>query len=216
VRGTTPLWFTAPVIEPGEWNDGAGDGAGDAVVRPLSRAARRPCARPGCPSPAHASLVFSYRSREAWLDQLGDPAPQSYDLCAPHAARTTAPRGWQLRDRRPVTERADDDGVAATGPPPLGGEHTVAVLAAALRAVPDLPASPEEPSGPDEPATTNEDAPSPVLGHGAALPDGSVDGSADRPAPASPPAPGPSPKPILAARPRLPFPPAPGSRADDW
>jgi hypothetical protein len=38
----------------------------------------------------------------------------------------------------------------------------VAVLAAALRAVPDLPASP------DEPDTVTEDPPSPVLGHGAA------------------------------------------------
>jgi hypothetical protein len=210
------LWFTARVIEPGEWNDGVGDDAGDAVVRPLSRAARRPCARPGCPSPAHARLSFSYRTREAWLDQLGEPSPQSYDLCAPHAARTTSPQGWQLRDRRPVEERDTTYGVAAATPPALGGEDTVAVLAAALRAVPDLPATPEEPPGPDELPTMTEDVPSPVLGHGAALPDGSTDGPGDGPGPASTPVPGAAPKRIPAARPRLPFPPSPGSRAEDW
>jgi hypothetical protein len=206
------LWFTTRVIEPGQRNSGVGDDAGDAVVRPLSRAARRPCARPGCPSPAHASLVFSYRTREAWLDHLGEPSPQAYDLCAPHATRTTPPRGWQLRDRRPADERAtEDDGPAGPAPAPLGGEHTIAVLAAALRAVPDLPAA-SDPSTPlDEPSTVTEDDPSPVLGHGAALPGGPSDEGPD-----AAPDPEPSAKPILAARPRLPFPPAPGSRAEDW
>jgi hypothetical protein len=161
-------------------------------------------------------LSFSYRTREAWLDQLGEPSPQSYDLCAPHAARTTSPQGWQLRDRRPVEERDTTYGVAAATPPALGGEDTVAVLAAALRAVPDLPATPEEPPGPDELPTMTEDVPSPVLGHGAALPDGSTDGPGDGPGPASTPVPGAAPKRIPAARPRLPFPPSPGSRAEDW
>jgi hypothetical protein len=216
------LWFTAHVIEPGEGRRGVGHDAGDAVVRPLTRAASRPCARPGCPAPAGASLVFSYASREVWLDRLGEPSPQTYDLCAGHAARTQAPRGWELRDRRPVEERSAPDGAAR--PTSLGGEETVALLAAALRAVPDLPPEPSpamaapDPEvgiddGPpaDEPATVApsveepavqrageedgtvpEDEPSPVVGHGAA------------------------PKPILAARARTAPPPVPGGRAAEW
>jgi hypothetical protein len=210
------------VIEPGEGRRGVGHDAGDAVVRPLTRAAQRPCARPGCPAPAGASLVFSYASREVWLDGLGEPSPQIYDLCAGHAARTQAPRGWELRDRRPADERAAPDGTAR--PSALGGEETVALLAAALRAVPDLPPEPspaadavstddttaddttaDEQSGvapsagtpPDLPSgeehgTVPEDEPSPVVGHGAA------------------------PKPILAARARTAPPPVPGDRAAEW
>ncbi len=109
----------------------------DAVVRPLSRAAERPCARPGCPTPARATLTFAYAQREAWLERLHDTdEPQAYDLCGTHASRTRPPHGWSLRDRRPPEER-DIDPPPVT-PADLGGERTVAVLAAALRAVPDV------------------------------------------------------------------------------
>ncbi|CAN5886423.1 hypothetical protein BH23ACT8_BH23ACT8_00110 [soil metagenome] len=106
------------------------------VVRSLARAAERPCARPGCPAPARATLSFSYTTAEANLDRLSDHAdPQRYDLCARHATRTEPPRGWALVDRRPDEDRA------APEPPPitsrqLASDETVAVLAAALRAVP--------------------------------------------------------------------------------
>jgi hypothetical protein len=158
--------------------------------------------------------VFSYASREVWLDRLGEPSPQAYDLCAGHAARTQAPRGWELRDRRPADERGAPDGGARSST--LGGEETVALLAAALRAVPDLPvdasdapsvAAPtadeptvepadelpaaDEPSS-EEHGTVPEDEPSPVVGHGVA------------------------PKPILAARSRTAPPPVPGDRAAEW
>jgi hypothetical protein len=193
------------VIEPGERSSSVGHDAGDAVVRPITRAARRPCARPGCPAPAHASLVFSYATREVWLDRLGEPVPQSYDLCAPHAARTQPPHGWRLEDRRPADEQeASEVGTRPTAP--IGGEQTVAVLAAALRAVPDLPVPP------DEPVTVTEDAPSPVLGHGAAPSDEPVDDAPDEHAEVSLPAP----KPILAARSRTPAPPSAGAPAADW
>ncbi|MBW3658177.1 MAG: DUF3499 domain-containing protein [Actinobacteria bacterium] len=112
----------------------------DAVVRPLSRVAGRPCARPGCPSPARATLSFRYATREAWLEGLADEAsPATYDLCGAHADKTRPPTGWGIVDQRPA-----DDQEAATSTPSrdLGDEHTVAVLAAALRAVPDRPASP--------------------------------------------------------------------------
>jgi hypothetical protein len=214
------------VIEPGERSGGVGPDAGDAVVRPITRAARRPCARPGCPAPARASLVFSYGTREVWLDRLGDPVPQSYDLCAPHAARTQPPHGWRLEDRRPVDEQTVTE-VGGRPAAPIGGEQTVAVLAAALRAVPDLPASP------DEPVTVTEDAPSPVLGHGAAPADEPADEPHDElvgaarpetdtperdaaPAPSRIAATPPVPKPILAARPRTAPPPAAGAPAADW
>ncbi|MTV26006.1 DUF3499 family protein [Nitriliruptoraceae bacterium ZYF776] len=111
--------------------------ARDAVVRPLARAAERPCARPGCPAPARATLRFAYATAEAVLDRLTpEPDPQAYDLCVAHAERTDPPRGWKLTDQRPDDER--DEPIV---PPPasqhLGSEATVAVLAAALRAVPD-------------------------------------------------------------------------------
>lgn len=112
------------------------------VVRSLARAAERPCARPGCPAPARATLTFSYGTAEVHLDRLVDEVdPQGYDLCARHAARTEAPRGWGLTDRRPPEDRVvDEPAVAARRD--LGSQATVAVLAAALRAVPEPAATP--------------------------------------------------------------------------
>jgi hypothetical protein len=162
------------VSEPGTDRRGVGHDAGAAVVRPLTRAAHRRCSRPGCPAPARASLAFSYPSREVWIDPLGEASPQSYDLCVGHAARTQPPRGWQLRDRRPVEDQVTAEGSAA--PVALDSEQTVAVLAAALRAVPDLPADGEVSEeadvarAPIEPAPASDDDPSPVVGHGAVLP----------------------------------------------
>ncbi|MEX0836261.1 MAG: DUF3499 family protein [Nitriliruptor sp.] len=107
------------------------------VVRSLARAAERPCSRPGCPAPARATLTFSYATAQALVERLSDePDPQRYDLCSRHASRTEPPRGWGLEDRRPVEDRSEPE-----APPvpsrDLGSDATVAVLAAALRAVPD-------------------------------------------------------------------------------
>jgi hypothetical protein len=167
---------------------GAPEIATSGVVRPLSRAARRPCARPSCPAPASARLVFSYATREAWIDPLGEPAPQAYDLCAPHAARTRPPHGWALVDRRPPEERGDPPGEEDDE------RDTVAVLAAALAEPWPGPAVP----GDREDAAATED-PSPVLGPDAACP---VDA--------------PSPRPVPAARRRSTPPPASGTPAGDW
>lgn len=112
------------------------------VVRSLARAADRPCARPGCPAPARATLTFSYATAEVHLDRLAaEVDPQGYDLCARHATRTEAPRGWGLTDRRPADDRLEDEPPA---PPArdLGSDATVAVLAAALRAVPEAGSAP--------------------------------------------------------------------------
>jgi hypothetical protein len=139
--------------------------------------------RPGCPAPARASLTFRYESREAWIERLTEePTPEAYDLCSSHAARTQPPHGWQLRDRRPREEQLPQPEAPARRE--LGGEDTVAVLAAALRAVPESteaadaagpptgaadveqhgPASPQVAAGAGDTEDVPEEAASPVLG----------------------------------------------------
>jgi hypothetical protein len=115
--------------------------------------------RPGCPAPAQASLTFRYASREAWIERLTtEPSPEAYDLCSSHAARTQPPHGWQLRDRRPREEQLPQPEAPARRD--LGGEDTVAVLAAALRAVPEAPQEDEAADvvEADEPQTGQEPA----------------------------------------------------------
>ncbi|MCC5947672.1 MAG: DUF3499 family protein [Nitriliruptoraceae bacterium] len=98
----------------------------------------RECARPGCRASARATLSFAYAGRVAVLAGLADQvAPQTYDLCGTHAARTTPPRGWALEDRRPVEERQPTH--AADPIAGLGGDRTVAVLAEALRSRSGIP-----------------------------------------------------------------------------
>jgi hypothetical protein len=63
----------------------------------------RLCARPGCGSPAAATLRFQPTQREAWLVDLDADAPRAEgDLCARHAAALVLPRGWELHDERAV------------------------------------------------------------------------------------------------------------------
>jgi hypothetical protein len=184
------------------------------VVRSLARAAERPCARPSCPAPARATLSFSYATAEAHLDRLSDHAdPQRYDLCARHATRTEAPRGWELVDRRP-----DEDRVELEAPPitsrELGSDETVAVLAAALRAVPEPVAS--TPDVPPRVAASEPVVTEPGPAHRRTVVDTLL-----APPLADPVAPAPSPAPPAAAAPavRTPRPvPAAGRRgpATDW
>lgn len=99
------------------------------VVRPISRAATRRCSRPGCPSPASATLTFRYEQQHAKLVALvPDGGPETYDLCGEHANRTRPPFGWSLRDDRPEEVEVDTPDVAD-----LSSARTIAVLAAALR-----------------------------------------------------------------------------------
>jgi len=82
---------------------------------------------------ATSTLRFDYGERTVMLDPLGpDSTPGTYDLCFAHAARSTPPTGWSLRDRAPSPEPASEP------PPPVGPDrgHGVARLAAALSAVP--------------------------------------------------------------------------------
>lgn len=105
--------------------DGARQRRGRGQVRAIARAAGRSCSRPGCETPAGATLVFSYSEQVARLVELLDEGePQAYDLCPTHADRTGPPVGWELSDTRPP--RSDS-------PRRLDDDETVAVLAAALR-----------------------------------------------------------------------------------
>jgi hypothetical protein len=61
----------------------------------------RTCARPGCSTPASATLTYDYAASTAWVEQIADEGhPMSYDLCERHAAGLRVPLGWALQDRR--------------------------------------------------------------------------------------------------------------------
>ena len=92
----------------------------------------RVCVRPGCMRRATATLRFDYSQRVVMLDPLGSHTePGEYDLCFQHAARSTPPTGWTLRDRAPSREQVTE------AAPPVGPDRGqgVARLAAALSAV---------------------------------------------------------------------------------
>ena len=57
----------------------------------------RRCSKTACRGPAVATLTYVYSDRAAVLGPLATYAePHTYDLCAEHANRMTAPRGWEV------------------------------------------------------------------------------------------------------------------------
>ncbi len=57
----------------------------------------RKCTRAACPGPAIATLTYVYSDSTVVLGPLATYAePHAYDLCESHAARLTAPRGWDV------------------------------------------------------------------------------------------------------------------------
>ena len=99
-----------------------------ALVSPLRR-----CSRIACTAPAVATLTYAYADSTAVVGPLATYAePHCYDLCERHAARLTAPRGWevlrQLEEGLPAGPGPDDlealaDAVRSAGsgngrPPP--------------------------------------------------------------------------------------------------
>jgi hypothetical protein len=61
-------------------------------VSPLRR-----CTRTACGRPAVATLTYVYADSTAVLGPLATYAePHTYDLCAQHSERLTAPRGWEV------------------------------------------------------------------------------------------------------------------------
>ncbi len=57
----------------------------------------RRCSKTACRGAAVATLTYVYSDRAAVLGPLATYAePHTYDLCAEHANRMTAPRGWEV------------------------------------------------------------------------------------------------------------------------
>ena len=57
----------------------------------------RQCSRSACSQPAVATLTYVYADSTVVLGPLATYAePHTYDLCADHATRLTAPRGWDI------------------------------------------------------------------------------------------------------------------------
>jgi hypothetical protein len=58
---------------------------------------KRQCSKAGCAEPAVATLTYVYADSTVVLGPLATYAePHTYDLCAVHAQRLTAPRGWDI------------------------------------------------------------------------------------------------------------------------
>ena len=71
----------------------------------------RCCSRTACKYPPVYTLTYVYRDSTAVLGPLAAYVePHCYDLCEKHAARLTAPRGWDVvrLPIEPVQDRADD------------------------------------------------------------------------------------------------------------
>lgn len=57
----------------------------------------RRCSKPSCAKAAVATLTYVYADCTAVLGPLATLAePHCYDLCQAHAARLTAPKGWEV------------------------------------------------------------------------------------------------------------------------
>lgn len=61
------------------------------------RPATRRCTRTSCAAPAVVTLTYVYSDSTVVLGPLATYAePHSYDLCADHGGKLTAPKGWEL------------------------------------------------------------------------------------------------------------------------
>src|SRR5215467_7939075 len=76
---------------------------GDGIARPArgreggGPLSSRRCSRPACQRAAVHTLTYVYRDSMAVLGPLAAYVePHCYDLCAAHADRLTAPRGWDI------------------------------------------------------------------------------------------------------------------------
>jgi hypothetical protein len=104
----------------------------------------RRCSKTACRGPAVATLTYVYSDRAAVLGPLATYAePHTYDLCAEHANRMTAPRGWE------VVRLATDY------PEPQPSTDDLLALADAVREA-ARPAPPDNDGGPAGPALDGE------------------------------------------------------------
>jgi hypothetical protein len=99
---------------------------------------RRRCSRSACSGTAVATLTYAYADSTAVLGPLAPYVePHTYDLCAQHSERLTAPRGWAVL-RLPLTDEE-------SGP---SGDDLLA-LADAVREA-GRPATPPDAPGPGD------------------------------------------------------------------
>lgn len=85
----------------------AARGTSVAPVSPVRR-----CSRTACTTHAVATLTYVYADSTAVVGPLATHAePHCYDLCGVHAARLTAPRGWEVVRHQgdPAHARSSDD-----------------------------------------------------------------------------------------------------------
>lgn len=95
----------------------------------------RQCSRPACKQAAVYTLTYVYRDSTAVLGPLATfVEPHCYDLCARHADRMTAPRGWDIV-RLPLAPAEEEQAV-----------DDLEALANAVREA-TTPRSPDEPTG---------------------------------------------------------------------
>ena len=136
-----------PLTPPGSWTERQG------------LHFRRLCARPGCGTPATATLRFQPTLRQAWLIDLDETTARTQgDLCRRHAAALVLPRGWELHDERTDRPRPLEEPQAA----PAAGAPTRRVRVRRHRAVAKPEAEPSRLPGFEPvvvPDDTNEDAP---------------------------------------------------------
>ncbi len=96
----------------------------------------RQCSRPACKQAALYTLTYVYRDSTAVLGPLAAfVEPHCYDLCARHADRMTAPRGWDVV-RLPASEPEEE----------LVQVDDLEALANAVREA-TIPQTPAEPTG---------------------------------------------------------------------
>ncbi len=118
----------------GSWDD-AGVSFGKGIQSNAVSHVRR-CSRTACRQPAVFTLTYVYADSTAVLGPLAAYVePHCYDLCAMHAERLTAPRGWEVV-RLPVE-------TSGGGP----GSDDLEALADAVREAARPPARPEPSPG---------------------------------------------------------------------
>jgi len=99
------LWLSAAeVVLSGALRRGetVADGA---VARVIAVTSARTCERQACGRKPVATLTFVYADSTAVLGPLAfREEPYAYDLCAMHAQRLRAPRGWEVIRLQPETQ----------------------------------------------------------------------------------------------------------------
>ncbi|QGU06621.1 hypothetical protein COCCU_03335 [Corynebacterium occultum] len=103
----------------------------------------RRCSRPGCGKPAVATLTYAYAESTAVVGPLAPAAePHSWDLCANHAERITAPLGWEMLRVDHIEDDDDDDLTALANAVREAGRTTSGLSDDYREADPEVPQHP--------------------------------------------------------------------------